>query len=170
VSILIDLAALLWLLGRQVRTRPLKESYKVPIILGIVGLFEFGAFALGGGQQLASFLKGQRPFATIPDGRIIIVAVAGSLPRRHYGRTAGANCPAVGGRRDKFGGREPGLPSPSGSCPSALTWATTHSSHTARERPTSVTPRCCYSSLSRSRSSDGCSWPAPAGFRSADLG
>ena len=34
---------------------------------------------LGGGQQLASFLKGQRRFATIPDGRIIIAAVAGSL-------------------------------------------------------------------------------------------
>jgi hypothetical protein len=79
VNILIDLAALLWLLGRQVRIRPLKESYKIPVILGIVGLFEFGAFVLGGGQQLASFLKGQRPFATIPDGRVIITAVAGSL-------------------------------------------------------------------------------------------
>lgn len=79
MNILIDLAALLWLLGRQVRTRPLKESYKIPVILGIIGLFEFGAFVLGGGQQFASFLKGQRPFATIPDGRIIIAAVAGSL-------------------------------------------------------------------------------------------
>jgi hypothetical protein len=79
VNILIDLAALLWQLGRQIRTRPLKESYKIPVILGIIGLSEFGAFVLGGGQQLASFLKGQRPFATIPDGRIIIAAVAGSL-------------------------------------------------------------------------------------------
>jgi len=79
VNILIDLAALLWLLGRQVRARPLKESYKIPVILGIIGLFEFGALVLGGGKQLASFLKGQRPFTAIPDGRIIIAAVAGSL-------------------------------------------------------------------------------------------
>jgi hypothetical protein len=79
VSILIDLAALVWLLSRQVRTRLLKESYKVPVILGIVGLAEFGAFVMGGGQQFASFLKGQRSLATIPDGRIVITAVAGSL-------------------------------------------------------------------------------------------
>jgi hypothetical protein len=79
IGIVIDLAALLWLLARQVRTRPLKESYKIPIILGIIGLLEFGAFVMGGGQQLASFLKGQRSFATIPDGRTIVIAVAGSL-------------------------------------------------------------------------------------------
>jgi len=79
VSILLDLAALVWLLSRQVRTRLLKESYKVPVILGIIGLLEFGAFMMGGGQQFASFLKGQRPLATIPDGRIVIAAVAGSL-------------------------------------------------------------------------------------------
>jgi hypothetical protein len=79
VSIVIDLAALVWLLSRQVRTRLLKESYKIPVILGIVGLVEFGAFVMGGGQQFASFLKGQRSFSTIADGRIILAAVAGSL-------------------------------------------------------------------------------------------
>jgi len=79
VSILIDLAALVWLLSRQVRARLLQESYKVPVILGIIGFLEFGAFVMGGGQQLASFLKGQRSFATIPDGKVVIAAVAGSL-------------------------------------------------------------------------------------------
>jgi hypothetical protein len=79
MSILVDLAALFWLFTRQVRTRPLKESYTIPVILGITGLFEFGAFVMGGGQQLASFLKGHRSFAAIPDGRMIITAVAGSL-------------------------------------------------------------------------------------------
>jgi hypothetical protein len=79
MSIVIDVTALLWLLARQVRTRELKESYKVPVILGIVGLLEFGAFVLGGGQQFASFLKGHRSFAAIPDGRMITAAAAGSL-------------------------------------------------------------------------------------------
>jgi hypothetical protein len=79
MSIVIDLAALVWLLSRQVMARPLKESYTVPVILGIIGLTEFGAFLLGGGQQLTSFLKGQRSFATIPDRTTILAAVAGSL-------------------------------------------------------------------------------------------
>jgi hypothetical protein len=43
VSIIIDAAALLWFLTRQVRTRPLKESYTVPIVLGAIGLFELVA-------------------------------------------------------------------------------------------------------------------------------
>jgi hypothetical protein len=46
MSIVIDMAALLWLLARQVRTRELKESYEVPVILGTAGLFESGAFVL----------------------------------------------------------------------------------------------------------------------------
>ena len=79
MSIVIDLAALAWLLSRQVRTRPLKESYRTPVILGIIGLLESGAFVMGGGQQLASFLKGHRPFSTVPDGKVVIAAVAGSL-------------------------------------------------------------------------------------------
>jgi hypothetical protein len=79
MSIIIDLVALAWLLIRQIRARPLSESYKVPMILAVVGLAEFGAFLLGGGQQLAEFLKGQRSFTTIADGKTILAAVAGSL-------------------------------------------------------------------------------------------
>jgi hypothetical protein len=79
VSIVIDLVALAWLLSRQVKTRLLKENYGTPVILGIIGLLEFGALEMGGGQQLASFLKGQRSFSTIPDGKVVIVAVTGSL-------------------------------------------------------------------------------------------
>jgi hypothetical protein len=79
VSIIIDLAVLAWLLTRQVTARPLSGGYTLPLILGIVGLFEFGAYLMGGGQQLASFLKGHRSFTTIPDGKTILAAVAGSL-------------------------------------------------------------------------------------------
>jgi hypothetical protein len=79
MSIIIDLVALAWLLIRQIRARPLSESYKVPMILAVVGLAEFGAFLLGGGQQLAEFLKGHRSFTTIADGKTILAAVAGSL-------------------------------------------------------------------------------------------
>jgi hypothetical protein len=79
MSIIIDLAALAWLLARQIRTRPLSERYTVPLILAVVGVLEFGAFLMGGGQQFASFLKGQRSFATIPDGKTVLAAVAGSL-------------------------------------------------------------------------------------------
>jgi hypothetical protein len=79
MSIVIDLVALIWLLSRQIRARPLNESYKIPLILAVVGLVEFGAFLLGGGQQLAAFLKGHRPFITIPDAKTILAAVAGSL-------------------------------------------------------------------------------------------
>ena len=79
MSIVIDLVALAWLLTRQVRARPLKQSYTLPLILAVVGLFEFGAFLMGGGQQFASFLKGHRSFATIPDARTVLLAVAGSL-------------------------------------------------------------------------------------------
>ncbi|MGD0560289.1 MAG: hypothetical protein ABSA93_35635 [Streptosporangiaceae bacterium] len=78
-NILIDLVALVWLLSRQLRARPLTESYKLPLILAVIGAAEFGAFIMGGGQQFASFLKGHRSFATIPDGKTILAAVAGSL-------------------------------------------------------------------------------------------
>lgn len=45
----------------------------------MIGLLEFGALVMGGGQQLASFLKGQRSFTTIPDGKTVVAAVIGSL-------------------------------------------------------------------------------------------
>jgi hypothetical protein len=49
------------------------------VILVVVGLFEFAAFLLGGGQQLAQFLKGQRSLTTIHDGSTVVAAVIGSL-------------------------------------------------------------------------------------------
>jgi hypothetical protein len=79
VNIIIDAAALAWLLTRQVRARPLSESYTLPLVLAVVGLLEFGAYLMGGGQQLASFLKGHRSFTTIADGKTVLAAVAGSL-------------------------------------------------------------------------------------------
>lgn len=79
MSIVVDLVALAWLLTRQIRARPLSESFRMPLILAIVGLAEFGAFLMGGSQQLASFLKGHRSFAAIPDGKTVLAAAAGSL-------------------------------------------------------------------------------------------
>jgi hypothetical protein len=78
-SIVIDLVVLAWLLVRQVQARPLGTGGKLPLILAVIGLLEFGAFLMGGGQQLASFLKGHRSFSTIPDGRTVLAAAAGSL-------------------------------------------------------------------------------------------
>jgi hypothetical protein len=79
VSIVIDLAALAWLLIRQVAKRPLSEGYRLPLVLGIVGLFEFGAYLAGGGQQFSTSLKDHRSLITIPDGKMVLAAVAGSL-------------------------------------------------------------------------------------------
>jgi hypothetical protein len=79
MSLVIDLVALAWLLTRQIRARPLGQSYTVPLILAVVGLAEFGAFLTGGGQQFASILKGHRSFTTIPDAKTVVAAVAGSL-------------------------------------------------------------------------------------------
>jgi hypothetical protein len=79
VSIVIDIVILVLLLARQVTTRPLSGGYRLPLILLIVGLFEFAAFLLGGGQQLAEVLKGQRSFPTVHDGSTVVAALAGSL-------------------------------------------------------------------------------------------
>jgi hypothetical protein len=79
VSIVIDVVVLALLLARQVTTRPLSGGYRLPLILIVVGLFEFAAFLVGGGQQLAQVLKGQRSFPAIHDGSTVVVALAGSL-------------------------------------------------------------------------------------------
>jgi len=79
VSIVIDVVLLALLLARQVTTRPLSGGYRLLLILVIVGLFEFAAFLLGGGQDLAQFLKGHRSLATIHDGSTVVAALIGSL-------------------------------------------------------------------------------------------
>jgi hypothetical protein len=79
VTIVIEVLILALLLARQVTTRPLSDGYRLPLILVVVGLFEFGAFLFGGGQQLAQFLKGHRSLATIHDGPAVAAALIGSL-------------------------------------------------------------------------------------------
>ena len=79
VNIVIDVLILALLLVRQVTTRPLSGGYRLPLILVVVGLFEFGAFLFGGGQQLAQFLKGHRSLTTIHDGPTVVAALIGSL-------------------------------------------------------------------------------------------
>jgi hypothetical protein len=80
MSLVVGVVVVAWFLSRQVTARPLSGGYTLPLILAVIGLLEFGAFLMGGGQQLASFLKGHRSFAVaVPDGRTILVAVAGSL-------------------------------------------------------------------------------------------
>jgi hypothetical protein len=79
VSIVIDVVVLALLLARQVTTRPISGGYRLPLILVIVGLFEFGAFLFGGGQQLAQFLKGHRSLTTVHDWSIVVAALIGSL-------------------------------------------------------------------------------------------
>ena len=79
MSIVIALVVLALLLARQVTARPLSGGYLLPLILVIVGLFEFAAFLLGGGQQLAQFLKGHRSLTTIHDWSTVVTALIGSL-------------------------------------------------------------------------------------------
>jgi hypothetical protein len=79
VTIVGDLAVLIFVLAGQVRAKPL-SSFRLPLILVVIGVLEAGAFLAGGGQRLAEILKGQRSFAvTIPDGKTAIVALVGSL-------------------------------------------------------------------------------------------
>jgi hypothetical protein len=79
VDVVIDIVILALLLARQVMTRPLSDSYRLPAILMIIGLVEFAAFLTGGGQQFAEILKGQRAFTTIHDDKTVAVALVGSL-------------------------------------------------------------------------------------------
>lgn len=76
---MIDIVILALLLARQVTTRPLSDSFRLPAILVIVGLVEFAAFLMGGGQQFAEIVKGQRGFTTIHDAKTVAVALIGSL-------------------------------------------------------------------------------------------
>ena len=79
MDVVIDIVILALLLARQVTTRPLSDSYRLPAILVIIGLVEFAAFLMGGGKQFAEILKGQRAFTTIHDGKTVAVALVGSL-------------------------------------------------------------------------------------------
>jgi hypothetical protein len=79
VTIVGDLAVLVFVLAGQVRAKPL-GSFKLPLILVVIGALEAGSFLAGGGQRMAEILKGQRSFAvTVPDGKTAIVALTGSL-------------------------------------------------------------------------------------------
>ncbi len=79
MTIVGDLAVLVFVLAGQVRAKPL-SGFKLPLILVVIGAWQAGAFLVGGGQRLAEILKGQRSFAvTVPDGKIAIVALTGSL-------------------------------------------------------------------------------------------
>jgi hypothetical protein len=79
VTIVGDLAVLVFVLAGQVRAKPL-ASFRLPLILLVIGVLEAGAFLAGGGQQLAEILKGHRSFAvTVPDGKTAIAAMMGSL-------------------------------------------------------------------------------------------
>jgi hypothetical protein len=92
VNIVIDVVVLVWFVSRQLKTRRLKESFTVPLILAVYGLLEFGAYVLGGGQQLASFLKGQH-HGPIPHETTVLAALAGSLVLAAV--TAALRAPAV---------------------------------------------------------------------------
>ena len=47
VNLIIGLAVLVLLLSRQLTTRPLSENYRLPVILGVIGLIEFVNFLDG---------------------------------------------------------------------------------------------------------------------------
>jgi hypothetical protein len=79
VDIVIDIVLLVLLLARQVTTRPLSDSYRLPMILVIIGIVEFAAFVTGGGQQFAQIVKGQRSFMAIHGSKTVAVALIGSL-------------------------------------------------------------------------------------------
>jgi hypothetical protein len=80
VGVVIGLAALVVILARQVRPRPLEGNVVLLAILGIIGLAEVGAF-LFGTQQFESFVKGQSRHLVlaVPHAHAMVAAAVGSL-------------------------------------------------------------------------------------------
>jgi hypothetical protein len=79
VTILSDIAVLIFVMAGQVRPKPL-SGFNLPLILVAIGMYQAGEFLVGGGHKLDEILKGQRSFAvTVPDSNTVIVALIGSL-------------------------------------------------------------------------------------------
>lgn len=79
-SLVVGLAALAFILVRQLRARPLDSGAVLVLVLGVLGLAEIGAL-LFGKQQFIAFAKGhsRHLVLAVPDGRAVIAAAVGSL-------------------------------------------------------------------------------------------
>lgn len=78
LSLVLDLVILALFMYSQVKPRPYRSNFALPIALGLIGLLEIGAF-LFGPEQFALFLKGQTHYLTLQYGGDVEVAIAGSL-------------------------------------------------------------------------------------------
>jgi hypothetical protein len=78
-SLVLDLALLALMVWRQIAKRPISSGYVLMLVLGGIGILEFGSFLLGQ-QQFKELLKGQLHHGVvIHHAGAIIAAVAGSL-------------------------------------------------------------------------------------------
>jgi len=75
---IIGVAVFLLILRRQLMARPL-AGLTLPLILMILGAAECAAFVLGGGDQLAETIKGQRDFQPVIDPAALLAPLVGSL-------------------------------------------------------------------------------------------
>lgn len=78
LSLALDLVILTLFMISQVRSRPFRINFTLPIVLGVIGLLELGAF-LFGPNQFASFLKGQTHYLTLQYAPTVESAIVGSL-------------------------------------------------------------------------------------------
>lgn len=79
-SLVIGVAALAFIMVRQLRARPLESGVVLVGVLGVLGLAETGAF-LFGKQQFIAFVKGHNHHLVpaVPQVRAVIIAAVGSL-------------------------------------------------------------------------------------------
>jgi hypothetical protein len=79
-SLVIGVAALAFILVRQLRARPLESGLVLILVLGVLGLAETGAF-LFGQQHFVAFVKGHNHHLVlaVPDAGAVITAAVGSL-------------------------------------------------------------------------------------------
>ncbi len=74
---ILGIAVFVFIIGRQLTARPL-GNLTLPLILMVLGAAECGAFLVGGGDQLAETLKGQREFQPVINTGTLVVALLGS--------------------------------------------------------------------------------------------
>jgi hypothetical protein len=73
-SLVLDLVIVAFFVVRQLSTRPLRDNFRLPLILGIIGLVEFVSYLHGKGQQ-----HHQTTIVIALAGSLILAAVTGAV-------------------------------------------------------------------------------------------
>jgi hypothetical protein len=76
---IIGAVVLVLILVNQLRAGPVDGGVVLPLVLGVLGLAEFGALMEGGAGQFKAVVTGQRPFVAPEDASSLVAALLGSL-------------------------------------------------------------------------------------------